>query len=394
MFTLIESLRTAWLGIAGNKLRTFLTMLGVIIGVAAVIALVAVGQGAQAQASSQIQALGSNLITVMPRGNSYRIEEKDLTELKMRIPEILYYLPTVSAAQQTVKAGTGGESYTVSIEGTSADYPAVRERGVTNGAFFTETDVQTRRRVAVLGITTAEKLFGANANPINQQIRLMGQTFTVVGLAEKKGTGFGGQDQDDLVIVPYTALQRLLGYNRIPTLTVKTNPDADSKVITQQLTDFYVAKFRNADGVRVQSQDQLLETVGSVTQIFTLLLGAIASISLAVGGIGIMNIMLVSVSERTREIGIRKAIGAKKRHVLLQFLIESLILSGSGGVIGIAVGSLGAKGISAAVNFPALVTTSSVMLSFGFSMAVGVIFGFYPALRASNLDPIEALRRD
>ncbi|HYF94607.1 MAG TPA: ABC transporter permease [Symbiobacteriaceae bacterium] len=394
MFTLIESLRTAWLGIAGNKLRTFLTMLGVIIGVAAVIALVSVGQGAQAQAKSQIQALGSNLITVAPRGNAYRIEEKDLAELKMTIPDILYYLPTVMASQQTVKAGTGSESYTVNIEGTSADYPVVRERGVVSGAFFSVQDVDTRRRVAVLGTTTAEKLFGAGADPINQQIRLMGQTFTVVGVAESKGTGFGGQDQDDLVLVPYTALQRLLGYNRIPSLTLKTSPTADSKVVTQQVTDFYVAKFRNAESVRVQSQDQLLETVGSVTQIFTLLLGAIASISLAVGGIGIMNIMLVSVSERTREIGIRKAIGAKKRHVLLQFLIEALILSGSGGVVGIAVGALGAKGISAAVNFPALVTSSSVILSFGFSMAVGVIFGFYPALRASNLDPIEALRRD
>jgi len=394
MFTLIESLRTAWLGIAGNKLRTFLTMLGVIIGVAAVIALVSVGQGAQAQAKTQIQALGSNLITIAPRGNGYRIEEKDLAELRMQVPDILYYLPTVSAQQQTVKGGTGGESYTVNIEGTSADYPTVRERGVTNGAFFTEQDVTTRRRVAVLGTTTVEKVFGPGANPLNQQIRLLGQTFTVVGVAEPKGTGFGGQDQDDLILVPYTALQRLLGFNRIPMLTVKTSPTADSTVVVQQLTDYFVGKFRNADSIRVQSQDQLLETVGSVTQIFTLLLGAIASISLAVGGIGIMNIMLVSVSERTREIGIRKAIGAKKRHVLLQFLIEALILSGSGGVIGILVGALGAKGISMALDFPALVTSSSVMLSFGFSMFVGVVFGFYPALRASNLDPIEALRRD
>jgi putative ABC transport system permease protein len=394
MFTLVESIRVAWLGIAGNKLRTFLTMLGVIIGVAAVIALVSVGQGAQASAKSQITSLGSNLITVMPRGGAYRIEESDITALKERVPEIMYYLPSVTASQQTVKSGTG-ESYQVDIEGTSADYPAVRERNVQSGAWFTEQDVTTRRRVAVIGTTTVTKIFGERANPLGQTIRFLGQSFTVVGVAEPKGTGFGGQDQDDRIFVPYTSMQRLMGFNRIPSLTLKTVDGADQAAVTQEVTDYFVAKFRNnSDAVRVQSQDQLLQTVGNVTQIFTLLLGAIASISLAVGGIGIMNIMLVSVSERTREIGIRKAIGAKKRHVLLQFLIEAVFLSGAGGLVGIGIGALGAQGISKALSFPAVVTSSSVMLSFGFSMFVGVVFGFYPALRASNLDPIEALRRD
>jgi len=392
MFTLIESIRVAWLGISGNKLRTFLTMLGVIIGVSAVIALVSVGQGAQAQATSQITALGSNLITVMPRGGGYRIEAKDLPELRVRSPLIQFFLPTVSAGQHTVKAS--GASYQVSVEGTGADYPAVRERGVINGAWFSEEDVTTRRRVAVLGTTTVTKLFGEGADPMGQTIRLMGQSFHVVGVAESKGTGFGGQDQDDLILVPYTAIARLMGLNRIPTLILKTASAADSTIVTQQVTDYFVTKFRNPDGVRVQSQDQLLETVNSMTQIFTLLLGAIASISLAVGGIGIMNIMLVSVSERTREIGIRKAIGAKKRDILLQFLIEALILSVTGGVIGILLGSLGSQGLTKVLNFPALVTTDSVLISFGFSLGVGVIFGFYPALRASNLDPIEALRRE
>jgi putative ABC transport system permease protein len=293
-----------------------------------------------------------------------------------------------------VKSGTG-ESYQVDIEGTSADYPAVRERNVQSGAWFTEQDVTTRRRVAVIGTTTVTKIFGERANPLGQTIRFLGQSFTVVGVAEPKGTGFGGQDQDDRIFVPYTSMQRLMGFNRIPSLTLKTVDGADQAAVTQEVTDYFVAKFRNnSDAVRVQSQDQLLQTVGNVTQIFTLLLGAIASISLAVGGIGIMNIMLVSVSERTREIGIRKAIGAKKRHVLLQFLIEAVFLSGAGGLVGIGIGALGAQGISKALSFPAVVTSSSVMLSFGFSMFVGVVFGFYPALRASNLDPIEALRRD
>jgi len=392
MFTFIESIRVAWLGITGNKMRTVLTMLGVIIGVAAVIALVSVGQGAQASTTKQIQSLGTNLVTVAPRGNAFRIEEKDLTELRARVPGITHMLPAVNASQQTVKSDT--DSSTVDIEGTSADYPAVRERGVQSGSWFTEQDVTTRRKVAVLGTTTATKLFGQSANAVGRTIRFAGQSFSVVGVAEPKGTGFGGQDQDDRVFVPYTVLSRVLGFNRIPSLTLKTATSEDSAVVTQQVTDYFVAKFRNADSVRVQSQDQLLSTVGNITQIFTLLLGAIASISLLVGGIGIMNIMLVSVSERTREIGIRKAIGAKKRDVLLQFLVEALILSVTGGVIGIALGSFGALGISKIMGFSTVVTSSSVMLSFGFSMFVGVVFGFYPAVRASNLDPIEALRRE
>lgn len=394
MFTLFESVRVAWIGIVGNKLRSFLTMLGVIIGVSAVIALVSVGQGAQAQATAQIQALGTNLVTVGTRGAGYRIEQRDLPILQERVPGILYILPEVSSSNQTVKPDTGSDSVKVSIQGTGADYPAVRERGLLTGSWFDEQDVSTRRRVAILGTTTATNLFGEGVNPIGRSVRFLSQTFQVIGVAEPKGTGFGGQDQDDMIFVPYTSLARALGFNRIPSLVIKTRSAEESPVVTQQVTDYFAAKFRNAEAVRVNSQDQLLETVGSVTQIFTLLLGAIASISLAVGGIGIMNIMLVSVSERTREIGIRKAIGAKNRDVLLQFLIEALLLSVTGGAIGIGLGTGGAQLISKVLSFPALVTPSSVFISFGFSLAVGVLFGFYPAFRASQLDPIEALRRE
>ncbi|MGE5676150.1 MAG: ABC transporter permease [Mycobacterium leprae] len=391
IFTFMESIRVAWLGITGNKMRTFLTMLGIIIGVSAVIALVSVGQGAQAQATAQITSLGSNLITVMPRGNGYRIEEKDITQLKQMIPEIQYYLPSVTASQATVKAS--GDSFQVDIEGTGVDYPAVRERSVIQGRWFTQEEQNTRQPVAIIGTTTATNLFG-RSNPLGQQIRFSGVTYTVIGVAEPKGTGMGGTDQDDRIFVPYTSMMRLLGYNRIPSLTLKVDKSDDSALVTQEVTDFYTNKFRNPNGARVQSQDQLLSTVNSMTQIFTLLLGAIASISLLVGGIGIMNIMLVSVSERTREIGIRKAIGAKNRDVMLQFLVEALILSLTGGAIGIGLGMAGASGLSKVMSFQTKVTTGSILLSFGFSMAVGLIFGLYPAYRASNLDPIEALRRD
>lgn len=392
MFVFVESLRMAWLSILGNKLRSLLTALGVIIGVAAVIALVSVGQGAQKSTEAQITALGTNLITVRPTGNGFRIVEADLTTIQQRFSGIEAVLPSVTGSQY-VKA-EGGDSLQVSIEGTGAAYLQVRERTVALGTFFTQEDLDRRGRVAVIGTTTAQNLFG-NGSAIGKQFRLLGQPFTVIGLMEPKGTGVSGQDQDDMILVPYTTLSRLQGINRIPSLTVKASSAEESKVLTQELTDYFVAKFRNDENaVRVQSQDQLLQTVGSITQTFTLLLGAIASISLAVGGIGIMNIMLVSVSERTREIGIRKAIGAKSRDVLLQFLIEALILSGAGGIVGILIGGSGAVLISKVLSFPPAITANAVLLSFGFSVAIGVIFGFYPAYRAANLDPIEALRRD
>ncbi|HLO04207.1 MAG TPA: ABC transporter permease [Symbiobacteriaceae bacterium] len=392
MFVFVESLRMAWVSILGNKLRSLLTALGVIIGVAAVIALVSVGQGAQKSTEAQITALGTNLITVRPQGNGFRIVEEDLTIIQQRFAGIEAVLPSVGGTQY-VKA-EGGDSLQVTIEGTGVAYSQVRDRNVALGGFFTQEDLDRRSRVAVIGTTTAQNLFG-NGNSIGKQFRLLGQPFTVIGLLEPKGTGVTGQDQDDMILVPYTTVSRLQGINRIPSLTVKAKSAEESKLLTQELTDYFVAKFRNDENaVRVQSQDQLLQTVGSITQTFTMLLGAIASISLAVGGIGIMNIMLVSVSERTREIGIRKAIGAKSRDVLLQFLIEALILSGAGGIIGILIGGSGALALSKVLAFPPAITASAVMLSFGFSVAIGIIFGFYPAYRAANLDPIEALRRD
>jgi len=391
MFTLIESVRVAWQGITTSKLRTFLTMLGVIIGVAAVITLVSVGQGAQATAAKQIQSLGTNLITVTSRGTAYRFDPRDLPNLQDRVQGILYLLPELTSAAQTIRSES--KTYTATIQGTGFAYPEVRERDLTSGTWFTEEDVATRRRVAVLGVTTIKNLYDADVDPLGSTIRFRGQSFEVIGVAEPRGSLFN-QDQDDIVYVPYSTLARSLGLTRFTSLVIKVHSSDHSHIVAQEVTDYYVSKFRAPDPVRVQSQDQLLSTVGSVTQIFTLLLGAIASISLAVGGIGIMNIMLVSVSERTREIGIRKAIGAKKRDVLLQFLIEAILLSVTGGAIGIAIGIIGAAGVSRALSFETLVTSSSVLISFGFSLAVGILFGFYPAYRASTLDPIEALRRE
>ena len=386
---ILEALRVAWMGVASNKLRTFLTALGVIIGVSAVIILVSVGEGTRASITSNLQSLGSNLIMVSARGQAAQLEMKDREAIMQVVPDILYVEPNLTS-NATVKSEL--EQYDVTVEGVTEWYPVVRDRTVSTGSFLTADDVQSKRAVAVLGATAAEKLF-PGTNPVGQTIRLMTRSFTVIGVTAAKGTGITGADQDDLIFVPITTLQRALGQNRVLMLYLKMSDTGNPAVVTQQITDFYSAKFRREEQVRVQSQDQLLETVGQSTAILTAMLGSIAGISLLVGGIGIMNIMLVSVSERTREIGIRKAIGAKNRDIMMQFLIEALILSLSGGAIGIAIGYAGSRGI-ATIGLPTLVSPLSVMTSFAFSAAVGIFFGLYPAVRAANLDPIEALRRE
>lgn len=395
MFLILrEGFRVAVGGVVGNKLRSLLTMLGIVIGVSAVIALYSVGSGVQNKVTSQIQGLGSNLVQVGTRGPGYKLEAQDIPKLMRQVPNIAYALPSVQAQNTYVSSiGQDAYQYQTSVDGEGESYLEVRDRKVTGGHFFTADDVSGRRPVAVVGTTVAKQLFGSQ-NPLGQHLRIKGQIFTVIGVLDSKGVGMGGQDQDDVVVVPYTVVQKLLGYNRLTSLILKVNSADNAKQVTTMTTDFYTRKFRTSDPVRVMSQDQILDTVSSTTQTLSLLLGAIAGISLLVGGIGIMNIMLVSVTERTREIGIRKALGAKNRDILLQFLLEALLISIMGGAIGVALGWLGAQGLGKVMGTTNVVSSMSVGMAFGFSAAVGIFFGLYPALRAAQLDPIVALRRD
>ena len=385
-----EGVRLAWRAISGNKVRSFLTMLGIIIGVAAVIVLVAIGQGASAQVTSQIQNLGSNLITVVPgRAAGGRLYPTDAAELMERVPSIERAVPSITSSCKVKWQNVSEDS---TLEGTAAGYLEVRGRQLASGRFLTEEDNSQRQRVAVLGQTVVKELFEGR-NPIGETITVSGEPFTVIGTLAAKGSSMG-QDQDDIVIVPVNVALRMLGRREVTRLYVQARSAEDSIIATQHITAIYMKKFGREDAIRAMSQDELLSTVSSMTQTFTVMLGAIASISLIVGGIGIMNIMLVSVSERTREIGIRKAVGAKNRDVLLQFLIEAVVLSVTGGMVGILLGIGGSRAVSKVAGWPSYVSVSAVVLAFLFAAATGLFFGVWPAAKASALDPIEALRRE
>ncbi len=391
---LVESLKIAWQSLVGNRLRSALTMLGVIIGVAAVIALVSIGQGASQQITSQIQKLGSNVITVLPRGNTVaRLGLDDVEELTARVSTLSRAIPSLSR-QTTVK--WQNKTYSTTVEGTADGYSELRSFPVAVGRFITPSDVDGRRKVAVLGKKVHTELFG-DLNPLMQQINISGETYTVVGIMSAKGQGMGG-DYDDRVLIPISSALRLFGTNRVSSILVQTSDAKVAPATVARIQAIYQKKFptRNPgrdDAVMVFSQDQLLSTVGDATRTFTIMLGGIAGISLLVGGIGIMNIMMVSVTERTREIGIRKALGAKRRDILSQFLVESVFLSLSGGAIGIILGVGGARAMEA-FGLPSTVSVTSIVMAFSFSAAVGLFFGVYPAMKAANLDPIEALRYD
>jgi len=385
--SITESLRMAWLALAGNKLRSLLTMLGVIIGVAAVISLVAVGQGATAQVSRQIESLGSNLIMVIPTSRAAKLTLQDSIDLPKRVPTITQVVP-VAGATATVK--WQGEGQQIPVEGVTENLPEVRDFHVAMGRFLAPEDVKALRHVAVVGQTVVDNVFNS-LNPIGKTLLINGQSFSVIGVMEKKGSNMG-QDLDNIIFIPVTTAQRLFGTDRLSRLYVQAQSSDVASLAVAHITAIYDKKFGRERSVLVSSQDQILATVSSMTQTFTMMLASIAGISLLVGGIGIMNIMLVSVTERTREIGIRKAIGAKRRDVLGQFLVESVFLSLTGGAIGILAGIGGSQLLSRVAGFTPLVSLEAVLLAFLFSAAVGVFFGIYPAMKASNLDPIEALR--
>jgi len=383
-----EWVKIALKSIGANKLRSALTSLGIIIGVGAVIALVSVGEGASQDITARFESMGSHLIMIMPvRFAGGELFLEDAYELEERVFSIESAVPSVSFSA-TIKYQN--ESYDTNIEGVSSSFPEVRNHNPETGRFLIPQEIELRSRVVVLGQTVVKELFGSK-NPLEETVYIKGQPFVVVGVMEAKGSSMG-RDSDDIVYIPVTTAQRLSGTSSVDTIYVKAKSAADAETAVKHITLLFNKKFPREDAVRITSQDELLTAIGETTQTFTILLGAIAGISLLVGGIGIMNIMLVSVTERTREIGIRKAIGAKKRDIMGQFLIESILLSVTGGSIGILLGIAASRIISRVAGWTTAVSPGAVMLAFSFAVAIGLFFGAYPARKAAEMDPIDALR--
>ncbi len=372
--------------LTANRMRTILTMLGIIIGVAAVIALVSAGQGAQRMVTSQIDAMGTNLVMVSPRGAT-RLEVDDADYLLQRVDALVRVMPIT---QVSTDVAWKSNSSTVSVQGVTEVFQEVRSFYTAFGRFLIESDVSQRRRVCVVGQTIVEDVFDGG-NPVGQVLTVAGQAFTVVGVLEEKGESFAS-DQDEIVLVPVTTLQRIMGTRYVSMLYAQISDLDQTDAVLSQIQAIFDNRYRRSDTVSVSSQAQLIDTVSTITQTFTILLAAIAGISLLVGGIGIMNIMLVSVTERTREIGLRKAVGAKNRDVLFQFLVEASLLSGMGGIVGIILGSWASGFLARFGGWEAYTSPSAIMIAISFSVGVGMFFGMYPAARASKMEPIYCLR--
>lgn len=379
------SLASVW----SNKMRSFLTMLGIIIGISSVSILVGIGEGTKKQVTEQIESLGTNLITVSITGNRTKaITNEELEELKTK-PGIKEIAPALSQGNINVKAGT--TSKTTTLEASTANYADIRKLTVASGRFINDNDDENRYKVAVIGSETATNLF-STTNVVGKTMYISGIEFKIIGVLESQGTSATGSS-DDRVIIPLQTAQRLLQTTTVKTFYAEaTDKDSVSEAISY-LTLFLNKKYNNnSDSYRIMDQTSLLETASSTTSSLTTMLGGIAAISLVVGGIGIMNIMLVSVIERTREIGIRKAIGAKRGIILTQFLIEAATISTLGGIFGVLVGFLGAYVAQNFFNLSVSISNNIVIGAFIFSFLVGVVFGIYPANKASKLNPIDALR--
>jgi len=399
-------MKVAGRALGRNKLRTALTMLGIIIGVGAVIVLVSIGQGAQAMVLDQISSMDTNMMYVMPgnlnfggaalgAGAANSLTDEDVAAMEREVPTIAAASPVVNASGQLV---FGNQNWFVRMQGTNDQFPQIRSWKVEQGEFFTESDVRSAARVIVLGKSVAEKLF-PGIDPIGESIRVRNLPFRVVGVLSAKGQSMVGQDQDDTAVIPYTTAQRKLLGQQIPSINqamVSAISQEATSVTQRQITDLLRQRHKigagESDDFLVRNMTDAAQTFTQLTTIMTLLLGSIAAISLVVGGIGIMNIMLVSVTERTREIGIRMAVGARPNYVRLQFLTESLVLSLMGGLIGVLIGGGIAALVSKILGWPTLVSALSVLISFAFASVIGIFFGYYPAHKAASLDPIEALR--
>ncbi|MEP6593069.1 MAG: ABC transporter permease, partial [Acidobacteriota bacterium] len=397
--SIFMTLRIALKALNRNKMRTMLTMLGMIIGVGAVITMVALGKGAQSTIEAQVKAAGTNMIMVMAGnftqggvrqggGNATTLRVEDAEALR-NLPGVQYVAAGVNSRAQLI---AGNQNWSSSINGTDVDLPLIRNWPMKYGSFFTTLDVTGATKVAVIGQTVADNLFGPDADPTGQIIRIKNQPFKVLGVLTSKGsTGFG-QDQDDVVYVPYTTVQKKLqGIQHIQNITISAEtPETGpvSAVISETLRQRHKLVGNDPDDFMVRTQEEMASVRTETTKTMTTLLAAIAGVSLLVGGIGIMNIMLVSVTERTREIGLRMAIGARGKDVLLQFLVEAVVLSLFGGLLGIGMG----YGLSAAaerfLQWPTSIPANAIGMAFGFAAGTGVFFGFYPAKKAAGLDPI------
>lgn len=398
-------LKIALKALNNNKLRCFLTMLGIIIGVASVITMLAIGQGSKNSIKEQISEMGSNMIMIHP-GNmqrgGVRQSADDMQTLKVedyeRIQEEAAY---ISAISPQVNSGgqwiNGNNNYPSTIYGITPDYLDIRKLKVKDGAIFTAQDIKSGAKVCLLGQTVIDNLFPAGENPVGKVIRFNKIPFTVIGTLEEKGTNSMGQDQDDVVLAPYTTvMKRVLAIDYIQGLFASAMDESFTDEAIDELTEILRSQHKIKDGEEddfdIRSQQELSEMMNSTSDMMTVLLACIAGISLLVGGIGIMNIMYVSVTERTREIGLRMSIGAKGVDILSQFLIEAIIISVTGGVIGIIIGALASWLVNVIAHWPVYIQVYSVILSFAVCTITGVFFGWYPAKKASNLDPIEAIR--
>jgi putative ABC transport system permease protein len=404
----LQTLRVAFRAILRNKLRSFLTTLGIIIGVGAVICMMAIGAGAKAQVEATFAAMGTNLLVVLPGsttaggvqggfGSAPTLTWDDLSAIKNELSTVKAAAPSLRMSSSVLSED---QNWTTSITGTTPEYFDIRNWPIDQGAIFTDSDVETGTKVCVLGATVVTKLFGASSNPVGQRVRIGNIPFQVVGVLAKKGQSAMGQDYDDAVFVPATTLaQKLQGglqkYITGQIMIEAVDSESVSRAqadVTSLLRDRHKIEQGRDDDFSIRNLSEIAGAQQQGTETMTTLLASVAAVSLLVGGIGIMNIMLVSVTERTREIGVRMAVGAKPEQILAQFLVEALVLSLVGGLIGVASGLGTATWLADKFRWPMLVQPDVIMVSVGFSAAVGVIFGLYPARKASQLDPIDALR--
>jgi len=400
-------LRVAVKALGRNKMRTSLTMLGMIIGVAAVITMVALGRGAQSEIESQVQSAGTNVIIVragnfrsrgvsMGMGQSPRLDTRDVDAIREQVPDALYVAAGVRTRDQIIAAN---QNWNTTIQGTDIEYPQIRSWTTDLGTFFTTIHVQSAAKVAVLGSVVRDQLFGEGTDPVGARVRIRNQSFQIIGVMGSKGAGQFGEDQDDVVFIPYSTVNKKLrgrdGTNISQIDISAASPDRISFVADQiatTLREEHALGPGEDNDFMVRTQEDLTRIRSQTTQTMTGLLASIAGVSLIVGGIGIMNIMLVSVTERTREIGLRMAVGARSQDVLLQFLVEAVVLSLVGGIVGVGLGFGLSESLTRFLSWPTSIPADAIAIAVGFAATTGIFFGFYPARKAARLEPIDSLR--